>query len=169
MRIINKEETIHWLSERGLTNSTGMFSFSGFVEVMDSPIPVDSGRKTAISRAIVLSFDTDNEALLWINEFGIWESSEDRNLFEGFRRSLGEHRPLHEKPGHIFSSSDLINVRSLVAMTLYFVWGGILYSPAKRLAIKISHDEHISFFARDKKDVSNITEDFKKYLDSGDK
>lgn len=151
MQIIDKKETMLWLSEKGLLDSTGKPSFPGFVEVIDSSIPADSGHKTALSRAIVSFFDTDNEALLWINEFGIWESSEDRNLFEGFRRSLGEHSPLRDKPGHIFSSSDLSNVGSLVAMILYFVWGGILYSPAKSLAINISHDEYISVFARNKK------------------
>ncbi len=169
MRIIDKEETMRWLSQSGLLDSAGKLSFSGFVEVMDSAIPADSGRKTAISRAMVLLFDATDEALLWINEFGIWPSSEDRNLFEGFRRSLGEHSPLHEKPGHIFSSRDLSNVGSLVAMMLYFVWGGILYSPVRGLAIKISHDEYITVFARNKEDAPGITEKLKKYFELDDR
>src|SRR5574341_2187382 len=107
MRIIDEKETMLWLSERGLLDSTDKPSFPGFVKAIDSAIASDSGRKTALSRAIVSLFDTDDGALLWINEFGIWPSSEDRNLFEGFRRSLGERSSLHQKPGHIFSSSDL--------------------------------------------------------------
>jgi hypothetical protein len=154
MRIIDKEETKLWLSQRGLLDSTGEPSFSEFFEVIDFAIPVDSGRKTALSRILASFFETDDEALLWINEFGIWESSEDRYLFQGFRRSLGESSPLHEKPGHVFSKGDLDAVRSLIAMTLYFVWGGILFSPAKGVAIKISHDEFITLYARDKKDTS---------------
>jgi len=165
MRIINKKETMDWLSERGLLDSDGKFSSSGFVEVLTAAIPVDSGRKTAISRAIVSVFDTDSEALLWINEFGIWESSEDRNLFDGFRRSLGEHSHLYEKPGHVFSSSDLTGVGSLVAMTLYFVWGAVLYSPTRSVAIRISHDEYVSVFARNREEVSEITEMLKKHLE----
>jgi hypothetical protein len=141
-----------------------MPSFSGFVEVLSGAIPADSGLKTALSRAIVSFFEADTEALLWIHEFGIWESCEDRHLFEGFRRSLGEHSPLHEKPGHLFSNNDLRDVGSLVAMTLYFVWGAILYSPAKDLAIEISHDEIISVCARDKKHASEINATLKKYL-----
>ena len=164
MRIVDKNETIAWISKRDVLDSTGMPSFSGFVELLGAAIPADSGRKTALSRAIVSFFEADDEALLWIHEFGIWESAEDRHLFEGFRRGLGEHSPLHEKPGHIFSSNDLRDVGSLVAMILYFVWGAILYSPAKDLAIEISHDEFISVFVRDKKDAVGITETFKKYL-----
>jgi len=165
MRIIDEKETMFWLSERGLLDSTGKPSFQGFVEVIDSAIPADSGRKTALSRVLVSFFDTDDEALLWINEFGIWESSEDRNLFAGFRRSLGEQSPLHEKPGHLFSSNDLKDVGSLIAMTLYFVWGAILYSPAKSLAIKISHDEFITILVRDKKDVSSVAEKLKIFFE----
>ena len=131
--------------------------------MIDFPISVDSGRKTALSRVLVSFFDTDEEALLWINEFGIWPSSEDRYLFEGFRRFLGERSPVHEKPGHIFSKDDLDAVRSLVAMILYFVWGGIMYSPAKGLTIKMSHDEFITMFARDPQDGSIITERFKHF------
>ena len=164
MRTIDKKETMLWLSERRLLDSTGKPSFPGFVEAIDSAIPPDSGHKTALSRAIVSFFDTDDEAFLWINEFGIWPSSEDRYLFDGFRRSLGEHSPLHEKPGYIFSSNDLSAVGSLVAMVLYFIWGAILYSPTKALAIKISHDEFISVLVRDKKDVSNVTENLKNFL-----
>ena len=165
LRIIDEEETKLWLSQRGLLDSTGVPSFSEFGEVMDSAIPADSGRKTAISRVLVSFFDTDDEALLWINEFGIWPSSEDGYLFQGFRRFLGESSPLHEKPGHVFSKSDIDAVRSLVAMLLYFVWGGILFSPAKGLAIKISHDEFITVFVRNKKDASAITVELKKYFD----
>jgi len=169
MRIIDKEETIRWLSQRGLLDPTGKPSFSKFFQVMDFAIPVDSGRKTALSRIIVSFFEYDDEALLWINEFGIWESSEDRYLFQGFRRSLGESSPLHEKPGHVFSKGDLEATRSLVAMTLYFVWGGILFSPAKNLAIKISHDEFITIYVKDKKEAAIITEKLRPFLDSREK
>jgi hypothetical protein len=143
---------------------TGGLSLAGFVQVIHHSISPDSGRKTALSKLITSFFDTDDEALLWINEFGIWPSSEDRNLFAGFRRSLGENSPLHEKPGHIFRSSELKDVSSLLAMVLYFVWGAILYSPAKGLIIEISHDEVINIHARNKESAMTVTEEFKKYL-----
>lgn len=164
MRIIDRDKTKHWLSQRDLLDSTGEPSFSEFFQVIDSAFPTDSGRKTALSRLLVSFFDTDEEALLWINEFGIWPSSEDRYLFEGFRSFLGESSPVHEKPGHIFSKDDLDAVRSLVAMVLYFVWGGIMYSPAKGLTIRISHDEFITVLVRNPKDGSIITERFEHFL-----
>jgi hypothetical protein len=71
MRIIDEEETKLWLSQRELLDPTGEPSFSRFHQAMSSPIPVDSGRKTAIRKVIVSFFDADDEALLWIDEFKI--------------------------------------------------------------------------------------------------
>lgn len=166
MQIIDKGETRSWLNKRGLLDSTGMVSFSGFIEAISAAVPADSGRKTALSRLMASFFEADEEALLWINEFGIWPSSEDWSLFEGFRRSLGEQSPLYEKPGHIFSGKELRDVASLVAMTLYFIWGAILYSPAKGLAIKISHDEFVCIYVKTQKDASDILATLKRFFET---
>ena len=131
MLALEKQGIIHWLATRGVSNATGELSLSGFIRLIDSAIPPDSGRKTALSRALISFFDSDEEALLWINEYGIWPSSEDRNLFNVFCHGLGENSPLHKKPGYIFSNNDLVNIGSIVSMILYFVWGAVLYSPTK--------------------------------------
>src|ERR1044071_3665332 len=115
MRIVDRKQSVEWLTAHGVSVSEDRPSFSRwrYFKAIDARIPVDSGRKSALSRALVSYFDTDRESLLWIHEYGIWPSAEDRNLFAGFRRSLGEHRPLHEAPGHLFSRSDLVDVTSL--------------------------------------------------------
>ena len=164
MRIIDMKETTLWLSKRNLLDSAGKVAPTGFFKALDSQIPSDSGHKTALSRVIASFFENDDEALLWIHEFGIWPSSEDWHLFEALRQSLGEQSTLSDKPGHLFSSSDLTAVRSLVALVLYFIWGAILYSPATGLVVKISHDEFLSVYVRDRKDASNVTDSLKKFL-----
>ncbi|HEX9445120.1 MAG TPA: hypothetical protein VGA73_13430 [Candidatus Binatia bacterium] len=164
MRIIEKNQSIDWLSANGVSVSENIPSFRGFTKIFDSHIPVDSGRKTSISRALASQFDTDGESLLWIHEFGIWPSSEDGNLFERFRRSLGENRSLKERPGHIFTRSDLTDVASLLAMVLYFVWGAILFCPANDLAVKISHNEYTSIFTRNKEHGYKVIGELTKYF-----
>lgn len=158
MQMIDESQTILWLAKGGIVDANGRPSLAAFVEVLNSAVPPDSGRKTALGRAVASVFTDDDEAMLWINEYGIWPSSEDRFLYEGFRRSLHEESPLHVKPGHLFSRDELAAVASLVALVLYFVWGAILYSPARALVIKISHDECISVFARSGTAVSDVVE-----------
>ncbi len=163
MRIIDKKETELWLSDRGHPNPEGKRLLQGFLDPITYMIPADSGKKTALSKKITSFFATDGEALLWINEWGIWPSSENQNLFYGFRRSLGESSSLIEKPGHIFKRTDLETVESLLCMVFYFIWGAVLVSPANDLVIKISHDEYIDLYVKDKKaDVIENLNDFLK-------
>jgi len=164
MRVIDKIETTTWLSEIGLLDQSGLLCLSSYPNVVRIKIPADSGKKTALSKEIGSFFDVDSESLLWIDEFGIWPSCEDWNLFEGFRRSIGESSKLYEKPGHIFCRNDLGVVKSLLAMVLYFYWGAILVSKDKSLIVRISHDEHIVVYAikRDNLyDVEKILNEFK--------
>ena len=164
MLIIDKKEAILWLSKHGLLDAEENLSFSGFLEPLSFVIPTNSGKKTVLSKMITSLFDVHDEALLWINEFGIWPSAEDWNLFESFRKSLGEHSQLFEKPYHIFSNKDLGSVGSLLSMVFYFYWGALVISPAKNLVIKISHDEVMEVFAKDKEHLSAIQERLNKIL-----
>ncbi len=161
IRIIDINETKSWLRFKGLAiDSKGAPTFQACKEIATYSIPHDSGRKTALAREIASWFEKDIEALLWINEFGIWPSSEDLNLFIGFRKSLGEKSSLNEKPGHLFSQDDLEIVASLLSMVFYFCWGAFLIPASKEFIFKISHDEMINIFAVNKtsikKQLSNI-------------
>jgi hypothetical protein len=128
MKTIAEAQALDWISKRQLKNSSGSINYPGSIQAVRSSIPPDSARKTALSRVLASMFSEDEEALLWITEFGIWPSAEDWNLFDGFRLSLGEAQAVHERPAHLFSKAELKAVGSLVAMILYFCLGAILGS-----------------------------------------
>ena len=154
MRIISENETKDWLRHQGLLDSEDNLSFSTYVMVASHLTPKDSGAKTSLARFIMRFFKEDTEALLWINEFKIWPSAEDWNLFDGFRKSLGETSCLYDKPGHLFSKDDAKTVTSILGMVLYFIWGAILVSTSRKLIVEISHDEWIDIFAKDEEGIS---------------
>lgn len=145
-----------WLSKHGLLDEEGKLSLSKDIEPLSFKIPVGSGSKTALSRMLVSFLDVSEEALLWITEWGIWPSCEDWKLFYVFRESIGEHRPLIEKPSHLFSSQDLDSVTSIVSMVLYFLWGALIISPANNLIIRISHDEIMDVFVKERDQLDAI-------------
>lgn len=103
MKILNVKETKNWLIERELLNSAEDFIIPKSLNILSYKITNDSGKKTVISRILSSIFDKPNESILWIDEYGIWPNCEDWFLFNGFRKSLNEEAPLHEKPGHLFS------------------------------------------------------------------
>ena len=164
MKMLDKSETLGWLRSKNLLDVGGKVSVQSFIKIVESSLPPDSGRKTALSRAIASLFRYDEEAILWIDEFGIWPSSEDWHLFTTFRGSLGEQSQLYEKPGHLFSREDLVSISSILAMTLYFIWGAVLYSPRQDLLVRVSHDEWIAIYCRDATIGSEIVQDVKNYL-----
>jgi len=167
MKIISLNESNIWLGDRGIEISNESLAAFGYDKVASYVIPIDSGKKTFISKVITSFFSEDAEALFLINEFGIWPTAENWGLFNGFRKSIGEICPLPEKPGHIFSRQEIDTIFSLLSMTLYFYWGAIMFSPAKNLLIKVSHDEIIEVFTNKKiyveKELNELNEILKEH------
>lgn len=149
MKAIDNAAISSWLNTNQLVSADGSLELLGAPLRRSYPIPSDSAKKTVLSRIVASLFDSDREALLWINEYGIWPSAEDWTLFSGFRAHLGEESSLHEKPGYLFSNKDVDLVSSILALVLYFVWGALLISPDKRFLVRISHDEVLETFCSD--------------------
>lgn len=141
MRGVTAEEARTWLRRRNLLSPDGHVTYSEAAIGRRYSIPPDSGKKTALSRIVLSLFETGGECLIWITEYGIWPSCEDRGLFNGFRRALGEYREIQEAAGHVFGPRDVQQVASLLAMVLYFNWGAIVASSSGDLVVEISHDE----------------------------
>lgn len=85
-------------------------------------IPPDSGRKTALSRLFAYLLLKTPNVCIYVSGWGVWESSENLDLFYGYRRSFGEKRTLLEAPMHVFEHSEERTFVSILSMALYFVW-----------------------------------------------
>jgi hypothetical protein len=156
MKAIDSPLVNEWLTQKGLLDRKGEIAFSTFSFSEKCKIPVDSGKKTAISAMLCSFFKKEQESLLWINEYGIWPSSEDGNLFAGFRKSLGISESLFEKPGHVFSMQDNISIKSILCMVLYFCWGAFIIPGSKAFCIKVTHDEQLVVFAENKSTLEGV-------------
>ncbi len=144
MEFITAVEATQWLSRINL--SVGFeerFSHSARYAV-----PADTGRKTALGRRLALFFVQTKGGLLLITGSGIWPSSENPDLFLGYRRGLGEIRSLHEIPGHIYGREDGRYLECLIDIVLYFYWDAILVSSEGEIACQFSHDEVLTLKAQ---------------------
>ena len=86
-----------------------------------------------------------------INEFGIWPSTEDRNLFGHFRRSF-DQRSLWEAPAHFFDPGIHANLVTLVHLAIHFGWGVIAVSEPSEERFMLDHDGHLAIWCREAKD-----------------
>lgn len=156
MKTISRDECDAWLKNnigRGVT--VDQFD-KDYIHGADYLMPPDSGKKTALGRALVGDLDVKSPGLFWITRTGVWPSSENMALFDGYRKSFGESRAIHTAPGHVFSSSDLKELECLFDLALYFYWDSILFEGPEGVTVKTSHDEYISVRARDRNRLSLI-------------
>jgi hypothetical protein len=122
------------------------------------PIVSDSRRLVSIARVVGGAAIDSGSGVFVINEYGIWPSSEDYNLFRRFRQSLGESRALHDAPAHFFDSKDNDDLVSLITMTLLFSWGAVLAcGDGVQYVVAISHDEFIDLWAQATMNVDELS------------
>jgi hypothetical protein len=95
-------------------------------------------------------------ALLWITEWGIWESSENWHLYYTLRRSHGDRLLLHEAPGHLFLQHEVEDLASFLQVSMLNGWGGYLLTEANYVNAFFSHDEFVDFFAEDEGSLADV-------------
>jgi hypothetical protein len=156
MKIISKQECEDWLKANLRKDFVGESFNAIYPHCASYHLPVDTGKKTALARTLTHALDGRQPGLFWITAWGIFPSSENMALFDRYRLSLGENRPIHDAPGHIFSESDLPQLECLLDLSLYFFWDATLFDGAGTLAIKIGHDEYISLYAPDEASMAGI-------------
>jgi hypothetical protein len=146
MRVLNVEAVRSWLAAASLLGGDGEVHFKGLLGPVCVKVPDETGRKTNLARLLADSFASTKDGLLWINEYGIWPSSENRLVFYALRRLIGEARPLEEAPGHVFAAEDKELLSALVGVVFYFSWGALLVRGDSRLVGRISHDDYVDFY-----------------------
>jgi hypothetical protein len=154
MRILSPAECQEWLETnvgKGATNIESRYRHRATYT-----LPVDTGAKTALARAVSHSIDTARCGLFLVTGWGIFPSSQNMALFDAYRKSLGENRAIHLAPGHVFGGSDLEQLECLLGLTLYFYWDASLFGGTGTVAVKTSHDEFICFHARDEATLKPI-------------
>jgi hypothetical protein len=155
MKIISEEDCHAWVSQKqGRSFDWGMVDHA-FPWNITYLIPSDSGRKTALARALSAVLDCSGEGLLWITEWSVYPSSENMSLFIGYRRSLGEHRSVSAAPGHVFVEDDLEAAECLLDLILYFFWDANVFD-SRSLWLQFSHDEYVSVHAKDQETLRSV-------------
>ena len=100
-------------------------------------------------------------ALLWITEWGIWQSTENWHLYYRLRESYGDHHLLHEAPGHLFLQHEAEDLASFLQLSMLNGWGGYVLIHGGYVNLFFSHDEFIDFYS----DNQDLLEDIRKHLD----
>jgi len=111
--------------------------------------PTEPHRSFWFAHWIASSLTYRMPTLLWITEWGIWQSSENLHLYYKMRQAYGDNRLLHEAPGHLFLAHETEDLASFLQIAMLNGWGGYVLTQAGYVNAFFSHDEHIDFFAKE--------------------
>ncbi|HEV2968862.1 MAG TPA: hypothetical protein VGY55_02660 [Pirellulales bacterium] len=160
MKMLSQHECEEWLKANVGPTVTLENVEDGYPHRVSYSMPVDTGKKTALAHYVThySSIDVRQPGLFWITLHGVWPSSENMAIFDGYRSSLGETRPLDEAPGLVFDHTDLQALECLLALTLYFYWDSSLLDGAGKVLFKTGHDEWLSVCAKDEAHLARFVD-----------
>lgn len=141
MQILSKTESVNWCKSNGIRLNKNGLPFLNRDELSYFSIPVDTGQKIATVKNHFEQFKDEKEILLWITEWGVFPSSERMHIFDRFRASYGEKRPLIEAPGHIFKNSEFEDALSATTIAVLFFWDCYVLNDNGTKVLFYSHDE----------------------------
>jgi hypothetical protein len=148
MRFLSPHECVEWCGLRAYPTtqhpgySQPTASDSTNLVTAAFALPEDSGRKVALGRLLFSLLEPADEYLLWLGEWGVWESSQHMPLVSRLRQAHGEIRPLIEAPGLLFTPAESDDALSFLVVALLFIWDCHVFSSSGAEALHVSHDEH---------------------------
>ncbi len=163
MRILTKEDASELLSGKSLDTFVSQLSNQLRPVGGTYSIPPDSGAKTALSRLFAYLLLRNSSVCVYVSGWSVWPSSENLDLFYGYRRSIGETRHLIEAPVHIFESSEHDALVSILCMVFYFVWDGWVFDVEGKALVRISHDEWLEVRVSDDEAIREFATELEKY------
>lgn len=107
----------------------------------DFAIPVDTGKRVALIAADLGGERGATSMLVWFTDWGVWPSSERTHIFERFRLSYGEARPLTEVPAFLFASGEFEDAVSFLTLGVLFLWDVFVIAIPGGTLVHYSHDE----------------------------
>jgi hypothetical protein len=161
MKILTKENARELLNGKSLdTFITQLSSQLQLVEGTYSA-PVNSGVQIALSKLFAYLVLRDSPVCLYVTGWGV--ATEHLDLFDGYRRSIGEKRPLIEAPVHLFERTDEDAFISVMCVGFFFSWDASVFDLAGRLLLQTSHDGWLEIRTSDGALVKDVAVELENY------
>lgn len=119
-------------------------------------IPESSHRLTWFSQYLESKLQPRARCLLWVTAWGIWESSENWQLYYRLRQSYGDYRLLEEAPGHLFLGYETHDLISFLLIGLISGWDMHLLASEGYGRIFVSHDGWVELALADSDELKNV-------------
>jgi hypothetical protein len=161
MKILSKEDARELLSGNPL--DAFITQLSSQLQLVENTYsnPVKSGVQIALSKLFAYLLLREFPVCLYVTCWGV--ATEHLDLFYGYRRSLGEKRPLIDAPVHLFERTDGDAFISVLCMVFFFSWDASVFDLAGRSLLQTSHDGWLEVRADDDEAIKAFATELEKY------
>jgi hypothetical protein len=118
--------------------------------------PPAASRHLWFARRIEDALGPWSRCLLWVLTWGVWPSSENWHLYYKLRQACGDHRLLHEAPGHLFLDFETADVVTFIQVALSAGWDFQLLTSEDYARAFVSHDEWLELALKDPQDLEQV-------------
>jgi hypothetical protein len=105
-------------------------------------VPRDAQQRVYLVSQAMDAFGSEPLFLVWFNDWSVWPSGQRMHVFDRFRMSYGETRPLIDAPAHLFDQSEIEDATSFVTIAALFLWDCYVVTPSRTKLLYLSHDEY---------------------------
>lgn len=114
-------------------------------------------RLTWFCRFVEGKLQPHQQCLLWITDWGIWESSENWHLYYRLRQGYGDFQLIEEAPGHLFQDYETPDLITFLEVGVISGWDMHLCPTNGYGRAFISHDGWIDFALKDSPAIREIS------------
>lgn len=139
MKVLSRQEAKRWCSSHRIALSGGAPDLSDIN--LRFAIPSDAGRRVWLAQSAMSAFAGERAVLVWVTGWSAWPSGERMHVFDRFRLSYDETRPLIDAPAHLFDGAEIEDAVSLVTIAVLFLWDCFVVTPNRAKLLHFSHDE----------------------------
>lgn len=161
MKILTKEDANEMLGGKPLNAFITQLSSQLQLVEGSYTAPVKSGVQIALSKLFAYLLFRGSPVCLYVTCWGI--ATEHLDLFDRYRRSFGEKRPLIEAPVHLFERSDEDAFISILCMVFFFSWDASIFDLTGRLLLQTSHDGWLDVRTNDKALAKDVVVELESY------
>lgn len=142
MLFLPKHECEKFAETAGISKNvlSAVASDSAFAHAIHVDLQNERHRSYYLATEFISLLGQYHELLVWVVEFGIWPSSENRHMYYQLRRSYGDSGKLNEAAGHLFDAQEREACITFLHLALEFGWGVYIISKPLNRWIFASHD-----------------------------
>jgi hypothetical protein len=127
-------------------------------------VPPQSRAQTALAKFLAYLLLERSGVYVYLSHWSLHPASEQLDLFYGYRRSVGETRPLSEAPVHFIGANARHELESILCLIFFFGWEAWLFDDSGTMLVRVTHDGKLAVRAQGKTNLGSFAADPAKFF-----